>query len=87
MVGLAAGYISVLVMALYVNSPAVRELYALPDALWGICCVLLYWLTRMALLTHRGSMHDDPVVFAAKDRVSQVCFLVMLAFAVGGALL
>ena len=87
MVGLAAGYISVLVMALYVNSPAVRELYALPDALWGICCVLLYWLTRMVLLTHRGSMHDDPVVFAAKDRVSQVCFVVMLAFAVGGALL
>ena len=87
MVGLAAGYISVLVMALYVNSPSVRELYALPDALWGICCVLLYWLTRMVLLTHRGSMHDDPVVFAAKDWVSQVCFVVMLAFAVGGALL
>ena len=87
MVGLAAGYISVLVMALYVNSPAVRELYALPDALWGICCVLLYWLTRMALLTHRGSMHDDPVVFAAKDRVSQLCFVVMLGFGVTGALL
>ncbi|MDC1412612.1 UbiA family prenyltransferase [Amylibacter sp.] len=87
MVGLAAGYISVLVMALYVNSPVVRELYSLPDALWGICCVLLYWLTRMVLLTHRGSMHDDPVVFAAKDRVSQVCFIAMLTFAVGGALL
>lgn len=87
MVGLAAGYISVLVMALYVDSPAVRELYALPNALWGICCVLLYWLTRMVLLTHRGSMHDDPIVFAAKDWVSQVCFVVMLAFAVGGALL
>ena len=85
--GLAAGYVSVLVMALYVNSPAVRQLYALPDALWGVCCVLLYWLTRMVFLTHRGSMHDDPVVFAAKDRVSQICFVVMLAFAVGGALL
>ena len=87
MVGLTAGYISVLVMALYVNSPAVRELYALPDALWGICCVLLYWLTRMVLLTHRGSMHDDPVVFAVKDRVSQLCFVVMLGFGVTGALL
>ena len=87
MVGLAAGYISVLVMALYVNSPAVMELYKIPETLWGICCVLLYWLTRMVLLTHRGSMHDDPVVFAAKDWVSQVCFVVMLAFAVGGALL
>lgn len=87
MVGLAAGYISVLVMALYVNSPAVQELYAFPYALWGICCVLLYWLTRMVLITHRGSMHDDPVVFAAKDRVSQACLIVMLGFGMIGALL
>lgn len=87
MVGLTAGYISVLVMALYVNSPAVQELYAFPNALWGICCVLLYWLTRMVLITHRGSMHDDPVVFIAKDRVSQACFVVMFGFGVTGALL
>jgi len=87
MVGLAAGYIAVLVMALYVNSPTVQELYAFPHALWGICCVLLYWLTRMVLITHRGAMHDDPVVFAAKDRVSQLCFVVMLGFGVTGALL
>lgn len=87
MVGLAAGYISVLVMALYVNSPAVQKIYAFPHALWGICWVLLYWLTRMVLITHRGAMHDDPVVFAAKDRVSQICLVVMLGFATMGALL
>jgi hypothetical protein len=74
-------------MALYVNSPAVQELYAFPYALWGICCVLLYWLTRMVLITHRGSMHDDPIVFAAKDKVSQACFIVMLGFGVMGALM
>lgn len=87
MVGLAAGYISVLVMALYVNSPTVMELYAIPETLWGICCVLLYWLTRMVLITHRGAMPDDPVVFAAKDRVSQICFVAMLSFAAAGAFL
>jgi hypothetical protein len=32
-------------------------------------------------------MHDDPVVFAAKDRVSQICLVVMLCFATMGALL
>ena len=87
MVGLAAGYISVLVMALYVNAPPVQELYANPHALWGICAVLLYWLTRIVLLTHRGAMPDDPVVFAAKDRVSLVCLALILAFTAGGALL
>lgn len=87
MVGLAAGYISVLVMALYVSSPAVRQLYAISEILWGICCVLLYWLTRVVLITHRGAMHDDPVVFAAKDRVSQICFVAILSFAAAGAFL
>ena len=43
----AAGYVSVLVMALYLNSPDVLELYDRPQALWGICLVVLYWISRM----------------------------------------
>ena len=49
--------------------------------------MLLYWLSRMVILTQRGHMHDDPVVFAARDRASQICVLLMAAFAIGGALL
>ena len=86
MMALGSGYVSVLVMALYVNSPAVLELYPNPAALWGICCTLLYWLTRMVFVTHRGYMYDDPVLYAAKDRISRICFLAILAFAVVGAL-
>ncbi len=87
MVGLAGGYISVLVMALYVNSPEVQELYTVPNALLGICGVLLYWITRIVLLTNRGLMHDDPIVFAVKDRVSQVLLLIVLGHASVGVLL
>ena len=87
MVGIAAGYISVLVMALYVNSPAVVDLYATPEALWVICCILLYWLTRIFLITHRGLMHDDPIIFATNDRTSQICFIIMLISAGSGAFL
>lgn len=83
---LGAGYVSVLVMALYIDSPAVRALYATPAALWGICLVLLFWLSRMVLLAHRGAMHDDPVVFAATDRVSLACAGLVLASALAGAL-
>jgi 4-hydroxybenzoate polyprenyltransferase len=86
-ISLAAGYISVLILALYVNSANVQELYDFPYALWGNCCVLLYWLTRMVLITHRGSMYDDPVVFILKDRLSKICFVVMLGFFIAGALL
>jgi 4-hydroxybenzoate polyprenyltransferase/phosphoserine phosphatase len=86
MIAIGSGYVSVLVMALYVNSPAVVELYPTPAALWGICAVLIYWVTRTVMVAHRGQMHDDPVVYAAKDRISQICFVMILAFAVGGAL-
>jgi 4-hydroxybenzoate polyprenyltransferase len=84
MIGLAAGYMSVVVMALYINSPSVSVLYDFPKALWGICCVLLYWLTRMVLITHRAEMHDDPVIFAVKDTVSRISGLIILGFAALG---
>lgn len=82
----ASGYVSVLVMALYVNSEAVTELYRNPSALWGISLVLLYWISRMTLIAHRGQMHDDPVVFAVRDRVSLACGALILMFAVLGAI-
>ncbi|MEX0279235.1 MAG: UbiA family prenyltransferase [Ruegeria sp.] len=84
---IASGYLAVLVLALYLNSPSVVELYAWPTVLWGICPILLYWISRIIMTTHRGNMHDDPIVFAARDRVSQVCFILVGALALGGAVL
>jgi len=84
MVALAGGMIAVLITALYLNSDAVRELYARPDALWAICVVLLFWVLRTVLIAHRGQMNDDPVVFAAKDQVSYVCGALILAAAFVG---
>ena len=86
MIAIAAGYVSVLVMVLYINSPDVMQLYPREEALWGACLVLLFWITRTVMIAHRGQMHDDPVVYAARDRVSQVCAALVLAFALGGAL-
>lgn len=80
-----SGYVSILVMALYVNSLAVTALYSTPEALFGICAVLLFWISRTVLLAHRGEMHDDPVVFAAKDRVSLASFAVVCAIVVAGS--
>jgi len=68
--GTAAGYLSVLVLALYINSPDITVLYRQPKAIWGLCVVVLYWISRVWMKTHRGEMHDDPVVFALHDRQS-----------------
>ncbi len=70
--GTSAGYCAVLVLALYINSPEVVRHYKSPAVLWLLCPLLLYWLGRFWLQTERGNMHDDPVVFAAKDRVTHI---------------
>lgn len=66
-IGAAAGYLSVLVLALYVTSPEVVELYNHPNLLWLVAVLLLHWITRVWLLAGRGAVDDDPVLFAAKD--------------------
>lgn len=70
--GGASGYISVLVLALYINSEASAALYGRPEVLWVLCPLLLYWVSRMWIVAHRGAMHDDPVLFAIRDRASQI---------------
>lgn len=68
--GVSAGYIAVLVLALYIQDQTAQEFYRQPQLIWLACPLLLFWIGRVWLLTHRGEMHDDPVVFALKDRVS-----------------
>ena len=76
--GAASGYLAVLVLALYTQDRATVALYRQPQLIWLACPLLLFWVTRTWMLTHRGEMHDDPVVFALKDRAS---LLVGLLFA------
>jgi 4-hydroxybenzoate polyprenyltransferase/phosphoserine phosphatase len=68
--GTAAGYLSVLVLALYINSPEIQALYSRPKAIWMLCVLMLYWVSRIWMTAHRGNMQDDPVVYALRDRVS-----------------
>ena len=81
--GGASGYLSVLVLALYINSTASEALYRHPRVLWMLCPLLLYWISRVWVVAHRGRMHDDPVVFAVTDRVSQVILVLCAAVAIG----
>lgn len=84
--GIASGYLAALVLALYVNSPEVLRLYRTPEAIWLLCCLLLYWISRMWMITHRGDMHDDPIVFALTDGPSLVIGALAGAIVIGAAL-
>jgi 4-hydroxybenzoate polyprenyltransferase len=83
--GTAAGYLSVLVLALYINSPDIQALYHRPKLIWMLCVLMLYWISRVWMTAHRGAMHDDPVVYALKDRVSLIVGL-LAAISIGLAI-
>lgn len=83
--GSSAGYLSVLVLALYINGAASQMLYRRHEVLWLLTPLLLYWIGRVWLIARRGGMHDDPVVFALTDRVSLAVlavFAVVIALAI-----
>lgn len=81
--GGASGYLSVLVLALYIHSTASDFLYRHPQLLWLLCPVMLYWISRVWIIAHRGDMHDDPVIFAITDRASRVLLVISALIIVG----
>lgn len=85
-IGISSGQASVLVLALYLNSDAVTKLYASPEIIWCAVPVMLFWIHWMWMQAHRGNMHDDPVVFAVKDKVSLLAALLVGAILVTGAM-
>ena len=70
--GASSGYLAVMVLALYIHDQATAALYAHPQIIWLACPLLLFWITRVWMFTHRGEMHDDPVIFAIRDRSSLI---------------
>ena len=82
--GTGSGLMAVMVLALYIDSPTVGARYGEPVWMWLVPPVMLYWVTRLWMKTHRGEVHDDPVVFAARDRQSLIVALILcLVFAAG----
>jgi 4-hydroxybenzoate polyprenyltransferase len=80
MQGMASGYVAVLVLALYLNSTAVLQLYRAPEFVWGAVLAVLFWVNWIWMQAHRGHMHDDPLVFAVKDKASLLAGTVVVAF-------
>lgn len=80
--GSTCGYLAVLVLALYINSSQVIGLYSHPRVLWLICPLLLYWVGRIWIWGRRGSIAEDPLLFALKDRMSWTVLVVIVILAI-----
>jgi 4-hydroxybenzoate polyprenyltransferase len=70
--GSTSGYLSVLVLCLYISTDVVQDLYRTVEVLWLLAPVLLYWISRIWFLAKRGELPGDPVAFAVRDPVSLV---------------
>ncbi|MFT5489064.1 MAG: 4-hydroxybenzoate polyprenyltransferase [Paracoccaceae bacterium] len=87
MMALSSGYISVLVISLYIDSETVQRLYGAPSLLWGVCPILLYWVSRMAMMAHRGNIKDDPILYALRDWISLLCGAALCGVLLAGSIL
>ena len=75
--GTASGYISVLVLALYLNDADTIKYYSNLEVIWFLCPLLLTWISRIWLLSTRGLMNEDPVIFAMHDKFSLYIFVIL----------
>ena len=77
--GAASAIGAVIVLALYTQSPDIAMNYTRPELLWLACPLFLYWLGRLLLLANRGTIDDDPVLFAIRDKASWLTGLLLIA--------
>lgn len=85
--GMASAFSSALVLALYIDSDAVRELYPDPWIVWPLAPIVLYLTMRIWILARRDEMHDDPIVFIIRDWRSQVMAAIGAVLVLAGALM
>jgi 4-hydroxybenzoate polyprenyltransferase len=78
-IGVAAGFAASLVLALYVQAELSPGLDRRPTLAWAIVPLTLFWECRIWLATARGHMHDDPILYAFRDRVSWLVGLCAVA--------
>jgi 4-hydroxybenzoate polyprenyltransferase len=85
--GATSGYLSVLVLALYIQDEHVQRLYRNSPMLWLIALALIYWISRVWFLAKRRQLPGDPVVFALQDWRSLVVGVLVAAVLAAAALL
>jgi 4-hydroxybenzoate polyprenyltransferase len=71
--GIASTLASIVVLLLFITSEAIESTaYSRPEWLYALPALVFAWQGRIWFFSHRMKLHDDPVVFALKDRVSLV---------------
>lgn len=77
--GAASAIGAAFMLCLYIESPEAAQYYKHHALLWVLPAGCLYWAGRFWIICGRGQMNEDPVVWAAYDRPTQICGAIILA--------
>lgn len=81
MMGINCGFLAILILMLYFNSASVVQLYTHAEFLLGVIPLIVFWLGRMWILSFRGEVNEDPIVFVSRDRISLLVLFLALILA------
>ena len=85
--GSSSAMIAILFLCFYLNSNAMVQQYQKPTLMWLIVPLLIYWIMRMWIKTHRGEMYSDPIVFTMRDKGSIIIILITIIITIISRLL
>jgi hypothetical protein len=69
--GIAAGYMSVFVIALYSTTTDAALTFRTPEMLWLVCPLIMYAISKAWMLASRGEMDEDPMLFGIRSSASR----------------
>ena len=78
LLGVNSGYMSILVLALYLNSEIINILYKTPEYMWVAVITFLSWINWIWIKSSRNQVHHDPILFVLKDAFSILAFILIL---------
>ena len=76
--GISSAFASLIFLALYIDSDSVGLQYTFSGALWFSVPVFLGWVLTLWFRANRGEVHHDPIIFALRDKMSQMSFIALL---------
>lgn len=71
-IGISTYIGAIIVFGLYINAPETIIHYQKPVFLWGVQLFLIYLIGNLWMVTRRGQMHDDPIVYFIEDKKSLI---------------
>lgn len=84
--GIASGFVAVMLLALYVDSQVGGSMYPHAEILWLILPLMLFWIMRLWLKISRMEIQDDPLLFAITDRTSWIIAVLVACVALVASL-